>query len=117
MKIVSINTSPIATNERQIGFNTDPPLTREVFDMYCLIVGRGNMFTLQNGLLTTKDINIHPGYLTQAAESLTEAERQIENAKAKSVQARLDFLKRVSEKTGVPVDPSDTPPPGQGPAA
>ena len=108
MKIVSINTSPTATNEKQIGFNTDPPLTREVFDMYSLIVGRGNMFTLQNGLLTTH-VNIDPRYLTQAADSLTEAERQIENAKAKSIDARTDFLKKLSEKTGIPVGPTEPP--------
>jgi hypothetical protein len=103
MKIVSINTDPTATNERQISFNTDPPLTREVFDMYSLIVGRGNMFTLQNGLLTTKIVNIDPTYLTQASESLSEAERQIENAKKKSAQARLEFLKRISTSTGIPL--------------
>src|SRR6476646_6729679 len=111
MKIVSINTDPTATNERQIGFNTDPPLSREVFDMYCLIVGRGNMFTMQNGLLTTKDLNIDARYLTQAADSLSEAERQIENAKAKSAQARLDFLKRVSDKTGMPLGLTESTPP------
>lgn len=110
MKIVSINTSPIVTNERQISFNTDPPLTREVFDMYSLIVGRGNMFTLQNGLLTTKEVNIDPRYLSQAAESFTEAERQIENAKAKAAQARTDFLNKLSEKTGVPLGANELPP-------
>ena len=108
MKIVSINTSPSATNEKQISFNTDPILTREVFDMYSLIVGRGNMFTMQNGLLTTH-VNIDPRYLTQAADSLTEAERQVENAKAKAVQARMDFLKKLSEKTGIPVGPAEPP--------
>ena len=108
MKIVSINTSPTATNEKQISFNTDPPLTREVFDMYSLIVGRGNMFTLQNGLLTTH-VNIDPRYLTQAAESLTEAERQIENAKAKTIQSRTDFLQKLSEKTGIPLGPAEPP--------
>ena len=107
MKIVSINTNPTATNERKISFNTDPPLTREVFDMYSLIVGRGNMFTLQNGLLTAS-INIDPRYLTQVADSLTEAERQIENAKAKAIQARTDFLKKLSEKTGIPVGPPES---------
>ena len=110
MKIVSINTSPTATNERQISFNTDPPLTREVFDLYSLIVGRGNMFTLQNGLLTTSHVHIEPTYLTQAQDSLTKAERQIENAKAKSIQARADFLKKLSEKTGIPVGPAEPPP-------
>jgi hypothetical protein len=109
MKIVSINTSPTATNERQISFNTDPPLTREVFDMYSLIVGRGNMFTLQNNLLTTSIVNIDPRYLSQAADSLTEAQRQIENAKAKAIQARTDFLKKLSEKTGIPVGPTEPP--------
>ena len=109
MKIVSINTSPTATNERQISFNTDPPLTREVFDMYCLIVGRGNMFSLRDNLLSCSNVNIDPRYLTQAAESLSEAERQIENAKAKSKQAREDFLKKLSEKTGIPVDPAEPP--------
>ena len=73
------------------------------------------MFSLQNGLLTTTHTTIDPRYLTQAAESLSEAERQIEAAKAKSVQARLDFLKRVSERTGVPLEPTEsapsTPPP------
>jgi hypothetical protein len=103
MKIVSINTGPSTTNEKQISFDTDPPLTREVFDLYSLIVGRGNMFTMQNGLLTTSNINIDPRYLVQAADSLTEAERQIENAKAKAIQAREDFLKRLSEKTGIPL--------------
>jgi hypothetical protein len=109
MKIVSINTSPTATNERQISFNTDPLLTREVFDMYSLIVGRGNMFTLQNDLLTTSIVNIDPRYLSQAADSLTEAQRQIENAKAKAIQARTDFLKKLSEKTGIPVGPTEPP--------
>ena len=109
MKIVSINTSPTATNEKQISFNTDPPLTREVFDLYCLIVGRGNMFTLQNGLLTTSNINIDPKYLTQAADSLTEAERQIENAKAKAIQTRTDLLKKLSDKTGLPLGPTEPP--------
>jgi hypothetical protein len=103
MKIVSINTGPSATNEKQISFDTDPPLTREVFDLYSLIVGRGNMFTMQNGLLTASNINIDPRYLAQAADSLTEAERQIENAKAKAIQAREDFLKKLSEKTGIPL--------------
>lgn len=103
MKIVSINTGPNVTNEKQISFNTDPPLSREVFDLYSLIVGRGNMFTLQNGLLTTANVNIDPKYLTQAADSLTEAERQIESAKAKAIQVREDFLKKLSEKTGIPV--------------
>lgn len=107
MKIVSINPSPTLTNERQISFNTDPPLTREIFDLYCMIVGRGNMFTLQNGLLTTKEVNIDPRYLAQAAESLSEAERQIENAKAKSIQARTDFLNKLSEKTGIPLGPTE----------
>jgi hypothetical protein len=111
MKIVSINTSPTATNERQISFNTDPPLTREVFDLYSLIVGRGNMFTLRNGLLTTANVNIDPRYITQAADSLTEAERQIENAKTKGIQARTDFLKKLSEKTGIPVGPTEPPAP------
>jgi hypothetical protein len=110
MKIVSINTAPNATNEKQISFNTDPPLTREVFDMYSLIVGRGNMFTLQNGLLTAS-VNIDPAYLTQAANSLTEAERQIESAKARALQARADFLKKLSEKTGIPVGPAEPPVP------
>ena len=109
MKIVSINTGTSVTNEKQISFNTDPPLTREVFDMYSLIVGRGIMFSLQNGLLTTKDVNIDPRYLTQAADSLTEAERQVENAKAKAIQFRTDFLKKLSEKTGVPVGPTEPP--------
>jgi peptidoglycan hydrolase-like amidase len=108
MKIVSINTSPTATNEKQISFNTDPPLTREVFDMYSLMVGRGNMFTMQNGLLTAQ-VNIDPRYLTQAVDSLTEAERQIENAKAKAIQARIEFLKKLSEKTGIPVGPTEPP--------
>jgi hypothetical protein len=103
MKIVSINPGPSATNEKQISFDTDPPLTREVFDLYSLIVGRGNMFTMQNGLLTSSNINIDPRYLVQAADTLTEAERQIENAKAKAIQARADFLNKLSEKTGVPV--------------
>jgi hypothetical protein len=103
MKVVSINPGPSVTNEKQISFDTDPPLTREVFDMYSLMVGRGNMFTLQNGLLTTSNINIDPRYLAQAAETLTEAERQIENAKAKAIQAREDFLKGLSEKTGIPL--------------
>jgi hypothetical protein len=107
MKIVSINTGPSVTNEKQISFNTDPPLTREVFDLYSLIVGRGNMFTLQNGLLTTSNVNIDPRYLAQAADSLTEAERQIENAKAKAIQVRQDFLKKLSEKTGIPVGPTE----------
>src|ERR1051325_4018135 len=110
MKIVSISTSPTATNERQIGFNTDPPLTREVFDMYSLIVGRGNMFTLQNGLLTTKEVNIDPKYLNQAADRLSEAERQIENAKKKSAQTRLDFLNKLSTSTGIPLETQETPP-------
>jgi len=79
-----------------------------VFDMYSLIVGRGNMFTLQNGLLTTH-VNIDPRYLTQAADSLTEAERQIENAKAKTIQTRTDFLKKLSEKTGIPLGPAELP--------
>ena len=109
MKIVSINTSTTATNDTQISFNTDPPLTREVFDMYSLIVGRGIMFSLQNGLLTTKEVNIDPRYLTQAADSLTEAERQVENAKAKAIQTRTDFLKKLSEKTGIPVGPTEPP--------
>ena len=109
MKIVSINTSPTATNEKQISFNMDPPLTREVFDLYSLIVGRGNMFTLQNGLLTTSNVNIDPRYLIQAAESLTEAERQIENAKNKAIQARADFLTKLSEKTEVPIGPTEPP--------
>ena len=74
MKVVSINPGPSVTNEKQISFDTDPPLTREVFDMYSLMVGRGNMFTLQNGLLTTSNINIDPRYLAQAAE-LTENRR------------------------------------------
>ena len=108
MKIVSINTSPSATNEKQISFNTDPLLTREVFDMYSLIVGRGNMFTLQNGLLTAS-VNIDPRYLTQVADSLTEAERQVESAKARAIQARVDFLKKLSEKTGIPVGPTEPP--------
>src|SRR5437762_11456167 len=106
MKIVSINTSPTVTHDKQISFNTDPPLTREVFDLYSLIVGRGNMFTLQNGLLTTSNVNIDPRYLTQAADSLTEAERQIENAKAKAIQTRMDLLKKLSEKTGLPLGPT-----------
>lgn len=110
MKIVSINTSPTTTNERQISFNTDPPLTREVFDMYCMIVGRGNMFSLQNNLLTTNNVNIDPRYLTQAQDSLTEAERQVENAKARAKQARLDFLNKLAEKTGIPVGPTEPPP-------
>ena len=76
--------------------------------MYCLIVGRGNMFTLQNGLLTAS-VNIDPQYLTQAADSLTEAERQIENAKTKAIQARADFLMKLSEKTEVPVGPPEPP--------
>ena len=109
MKIVSINTSQTATNERQISFNTDPPLTREIFDMYCMIVGRGNMFSLQNNLLTTNNVNIDPRYLTQAAESLTEAERQIEAAKIRAKQARSDFLKKVSERVGVPLGSADLP--------
>ena len=109
MKIVSINTSPTATHDKQISFNTDPPLTREVFDLYSLIVGRGNMFTLQNGLLTTSQVNIDPRYLTQAADSLTEAERQIENAKAKAIQTRTDLLKKLSEKTGLPLGPPEPP--------
>jgi hypothetical protein len=109
MKIVSINTGPNTTNEKQISFDTDPPLTREVFDLYSLIVGRGNMFTMQNGLLTTSNINIDPRYLVQAADTLTEAERQIENAKAKAIQAREDFLKNLSEKTGIPL-PTKEPP-------
>jgi hypothetical protein len=109
MKIVSINTGPSVTNEKQISFNTDPPLTREVFDLYSLIVGRGNMFTLQNGLLTTSSVNIDPRYLAQAADSLTEAERQIETAKAKAIQAREDFLKKLSEKTGIPVAATEPP--------
>jgi hypothetical protein len=105
MKIVSINVGPSATNEKQISFDTDPPLTREVFDLYSLIVGRGNMFTMQNGLLTTSNVNIDPRYLVQAADTLTEAERQIENAKAKAIQTREDFLKKLSEKTGIPLAP------------
>jgi len=109
MRIVSINTSPAATNERQISFNTDPPLTREVFEMYSLIVGRGNMFTLQNGLLTTKIVNIEPTYLTQAAESLSEAERQIENAQKRSLQARMEFLNKLSSATGIPLATEDFP--------
>src|SRR5438477_13050566 len=110
MKIVSINTSPTATNERQIGFNTDPPLTREVFDLYSLIVGRGNMFTLQNGLLTTSQVNIDPKYLTQVADSLTEAERQIENAKKKSIQARQDFMNKLSANTSIQLETQEAPP-------
>ena len=109
MKIVSINAGPSVTNEKQISFNTDPPLTREVFDLYSLIVGRGNMFTLQNGLLTTSNVNIDPRYLAQAADSLSEAERQIENAKAKAIQVRQDFLKKLSEKTGIPVGAPESP--------
>lgn len=111
MKIVSINTDPNVTNERRISFNTDPPLTREVFDLYSLIVGRGNMFTTQNGLLVTTQVNIDPRYLVQAADSLTEAERQIEAAKAKSIQARQDFLKKLSDQTEIPVGPPVAPGP------
>lgn len=107
MKIVSINAGPSATNDKQISFDTDPPLTREVFDLYSLIVGRGNMFTMQNGLLTTSNINIDPRYLVQAADTLTEAERQIGNAKAKAIQTREDFLKGLSEKTGIPLAPKE----------
>lgn len=109
MKIVSINTNPSVTNDKQISFNTDPPLTREVFDLYSLIVGRGNMFTLRNGLLTTSNVDIDPRYLTQAADSLSEAERQIETAKNKTIQARTDFLKKLSEKTGVPLGAGEIP--------
>ena len=109
MKIVSINAGPSATNEKQISFDTDPPLTREVFDLYSLIVGRGNMFTMQNGLLTTSNVNIDPRYLVQAADTLTEAERQIENAKAKAIQTREDFLNKLSEKTGIPRAPKAPP--------
>ena len=109
MKIVSINTGPSATNEKQISFDTDPALTREVFDLYSLIVGRGNMFTMQNGLLTTSNVNIDPRYIIQAADTLTEAERKIGNAKAKAIQAREDFLKGLSEKTGIPL-PAKEPP-------
>lgn len=65
------------------------------------------MFTMQNGLLTTSNTNIDPRYLVQAADTLTEAERQIENAKVKAIEAREDFLKRLSEKTGIPLAKKD----------
>jgi hypothetical protein len=69
----------------------------------------GICLALQNKLLTISNVNIDPRYLTQAADSLTEAERQIEKAKAKAVKARTDFLKKLSEEVGIPLGPTEPP--------
>jgi tRNA uridine 5-carbamoylmethylation protein Kti12 len=104
MEILGID--PDNTDERQIAFVTQPPLTEEVFKLYGQMYGPGNYFRRKEGLLVTERSDMSKEYLDETAKVLTQIEQQIENRRLRAQQDRDARLQRVSEQTGMPILPS-----------
>jgi hypothetical protein len=108
MKIVAIDDNPENSNETQTAFITDPPLTKEVFDQYSMIVGKQNIFQCKNGLLVTSQaFGLDKQYIDQTQEFLTDAEKQIEHAKTRKEKQHTERLKNISQGTGRPIGKSN----------
>lgn len=102
MQITQID--DLETNDKQVAYVTDPPLTQAVFAGYSEMVGPGNMFKFhKSGLLITTRHDLDAAYLKATAEHLTQIERQIQSGRDQRVKARKELLDRVSKQSGLPI--------------
>lgn len=101
MKIIGID--PDESNNKQVAYVTDPPLTEEVFDSYARTFGPTNLFTFKNGLLITENLQMNANFLDETEQFLAQAKQQIEKEKARTELTHDDLLKRFSEQSGRPV--------------
>lgn len=101
MKIIGID--PDESNNKQVAYVTDPPLTQEVFDSYARTFGPTNLFRFKDGLLITQTLGMNADFLNETEQFLAQAKQQIERAKASTEQTHEDLLKSFSEQSGRPI--------------
>jgi|ERR1700736_5262043 len=101
MKIIGID--PDETNDKQVAYVTDPPLTEEVFAKYATMFGPNNLFKRKGELLVTARHDLDRDYLNETAGHLTQMEQQIQSARDRAEKARQDLLQRVSKQSGLPI--------------
>jgi hypothetical protein len=105
MKIIEID--PDKTNEKQVAYITDPPLSEGLFAQFTRRVRNDpnidTEFSLEDGLLVTRRLDLDGRDLDRAEELLTETERQIQRTNDSAKTAREEFLQRISNQTGRPI--------------
>ena len=105
MKIIEIE--PDKTNEKQVAYITDPPLTENFFRQFSLRVHNDpNIeieYFLEGGLLVIRRLDLDGRDLDRTEELLTETEHQIQRTKESAKTAREELLQRISNQTGRPI--------------
>jgi hypothetical protein len=101
MKIIAID--PDQTNDKQVAYVTDPPLTEEVFAKYSQMFGPNNLFKRKGELLITTRHDLDGNYLNETAGHLTQMEQQIQSFRDRGEKAHQEVLQRASKQSGLPI--------------
>jgi len=92
------------SKEGEIVFRTEPPMTEEVLEELANAWILGNEFGIDGELLVWRGGSYPEKWFPQQVEIfLTEAENAVKAKKPEEKSEHQEFLKRVSEQTGLPL--------------
>ena len=102
MKLTGIDAAKSKTGE--IVFRTEPPMTEEVLQELANVWILGNEFDIDGELLVWRGGSYPEKSLRQQTDIfLTEAENAVKAEKPGETSQHQEFLKKVSEQTGLPL--------------
>ncbi|WP_397384789.1 hypothetical protein [Prosthecobacter sp.] len=104
MKIAKINRE-LTKQPNQIAFETDPPLTKEVFDkalqMDRAILSQHGLGFQGGCLISARPL--HAQAIGQIESSLTTAVKELERLKALAAESNEDFQRRIAAEHRLPL--------------
>jgi hypothetical protein len=104
MKINEFHEDPEKTNGKQVAYLTEPTLNEEVFRLFSQRIrndpGIDIKFSLDDGLLIVRTVDLSAHDLDRIEELLTEAEKQVQRMHQNTKTEHEQLLQRISQQTG-----------------